>query len=278
MVVGAGYSGHALASRLRAEGFDVIASGRVDDPPLGKIALDLDGPLAPLAGDISHVAYLVPPASGAPEPRLSRLLQALPGNVSRIVLASTSGVYGDCQGRVISESEPVKPGSERAQRRVVQEKTLQDWCESRKIPAAILRIAGIYGPGRLPTERIAAAEPIIDRRDAYPGNRIHRDDLVESLYQALFQPAAAGIYNVADGEHASGSEFYRLVAEAAGLPMPPEIRRSEALESFSAQRLSFLSESRRLDNRRLREELGVRLKYARLAEGISASLTESTQE
>ncbi|MEM1263086.1 MAG: NAD-dependent epimerase/dehydratase family protein [Pseudomonadota bacterium] len=273
LIVGAGYTGNRLTERLRNAARAVLTVSR--SPREGSDhyvwQADSEAPLALPTGPL-RVVYLVPPAAGRPEPRLARLLAALNKPPERVVLASTSGVYGDCGGALIDESQPPQPGSERARRRVEQEQTLATWATQAGVRALILRIAGIYGPGRLPLERIAAGEPVIARTEAYPGNRIHVDDLVTVLIAAIDHPTASGVFNVADGQPISGTVYYRRVAQLAGVEPPKEISRAEAKRTFSAQRYSFLAESRRLDVSRLHDQLGVTLRYADLDAGIRAAL------
>ncbi|MEL7536777.1 MAG: NAD-dependent epimerase/dehydratase family protein [Pseudomonadota bacterium] len=273
IVAGAGYSGDRLAAALRTQGCRVMTLSRQPRQDTDHVPWNPDdGAALALPTARYRIAYLVPPAPGDPEPRLAAFLAALPEAPERIVLASTSGVYGDCNGELVAESRPVNPSSKRAEQRVVQERTLSGWAAERGSKALILRIAGIYGPGRLPIERLARGETVIRREEAHPGNRIHVDDLVATLLAALGHPTATGVFNVADGNDASGTEFYGRVAALAGLPAPQEISRAEAQATFTAQRYSFLADSRRLDVSRLRDVLGVRLKYTSLDEGIRASL------
>ena len=273
IVAGAGYSGSRLAARLRASGRRVITLTRrpLDDP--GHIVWDADAGESPaLPAEACQLVFLIPPAAGEPEPRLAALLRSLPTAPDRVVLTSTSGVYGDCGGALVTETRPVAPATERARRRVAQEQTLADWGQSHHVRTVILRVAGIYGPGRLPTARLDAAEPVIAAGEAFPGNRIHVDDLVAAMLAALTHPAADGVYNVADGNHASGTEFYRRVAALTGRPAPREVSRADARASFTPQRYSFLAESRRLSVQRLTDDLGVQLMYTSLDDGIRASL------
>ncbi len=272
LIAGAGYSGSALLRALRDQGINAIGGSR--NPPTGPqhLALDLDGAIDPLPASIRSIVFLVPPASGQPEPRLQRLLNKLSSPPERIVLASTSGVYGDCNGELVDENRATAPLTERATRRVEQENTLLDYCRTKSVRAVILRIAGIYGPGRLPVAALERKDPVIRISEANPGNRIHRDDLVEALRLALVSEQAEGIYNVADGNFVSGTDYYQRVANALGLELPPEISREQARKQFSKMRYSFLRESRRLDTKRLRKHLGLQLRYANLDEGIAASI------
>ncbi len=268
LIAGAGYSGRPLADALKSNGHTVTALARSGHPNVQIYDLDSPNPAVALPA-VERVVFLAPPAEGDPEPRLCRLLDALPEPPERLVLASTSGVYGDCEGRLIDESEPVKPTSDRARRRVIQERTALHANVGRRI---VLRISGIYGPGRLPLERLAAGDQVIHENEAHPGNRIHVDDLVRVLLAATEHPDADGIYNVADGNFISGTGFYQRVATLAGLPQPQQISRAEAQQTFSPMRYSFLSDARKLDTRRLTDELGVELAYRDLDAGIQASL------
>lgn len=288
LIVGAGYTGRRVARRLAEEGAAVHcltgsagSAAALSAAGITATAVDLDETdvLPVLPGGPLRVLYLVPPAEGEggrdDDPRLRRFLSALPRQPERFVLASTSGVYGDCGGELVDEARPPAPTTERARRRVAAETTLRRWADGQGASWVILRIAGIYGPGRLPLEAIGSGQPVIREEDASPGNRIHVDDLARVCIAALYPAAPGGIYNVADGSGESSGAFFRRVAEAAGLPAPPEVSREEAQRQMSPMRYSFLAESRRLDTRRLREVLGVELAYDDPAAGIRASLKES---
>ena len=140
----------------------------------------------------------------------------------------------------------------------------------------ILRVPGIYGPGRLGIDRIQAALPVLEEKDANPGNRIHVYDLATCCIAGLSPDVPDGIYNVGDGDHRSGSWFTNEVARQSGLPPPPTISFEEAQKTFSPMRLSFLRESRIVDTTRMREVLGVTPRYADAADGIAASLVEES--
>lgn len=282
LVVGAGYTGSRVARRLLAAGEPVLcltgtsaSADRLAARSLPAAAVDLDAgePLPGIAQGPFRVLYLVPPGGGDDDdPRLGRLLDLLPGRPERFVLASTSGVYGDCGGEAVSEGRPPAPTTDRARRRVAQESTLRRRAEEDGTDWVILRIAGIYGPGRLPLDAIRSGTPVIRESEAGPGNRVHVDDLVDVCLAALDPQRPGGIYNVADGCPMSSGEFFRRVAAAAGLPEPPAVSREEARRLMSPMRYSFLAESRRLDTRQLSDRLGVHLAYADPDAGIRASL------
>lgn len=280
-IVGCGYVGVRLAERWRALGrsirgstsrahrlTEIAAAGALGVP------LDLDSPLPPIDCTEELVYYLVPPApQGARDARLARFLEHLTGPAARIVYMSTTGVYGDRDGALVNEDTPPAPVSDRAIRRLAAEAALRAWSEARRISWCILRVPGIYGPGRLPLERLRRGEPAIAPEEAPPGSRIHVEDLVTACVAAGTSGRAhARIYNVTDGSEDSLTAYLQRVARIGRLPPPPLIGREEARARLSASSWSFFAESRRVDNRRLREELGVALAYQDLDEGIRASL------
>jgi nucleoside-diphosphate-sugar epimerase len=285
-IVGCGYTGLRLARRwldsgarvrgyaTRPESLRQIAAAGVD-----ALALDLDQAvaderLADIVRDDDLVFYCAPPApTGQTDTRLTRLLEGIVTRPRRFVYLSTTGVYGDHQGGHVDEDTPPTPRTARAARRLAAETDLRTWAQARQLSWCILRVAGIYGPGRLPLTRLASREPAIDPREAMPTNRIHVDDLVgAALAAGVAESADRRIFNVTDGSDESSTAFLQRVARMARLPEPPLISRREAEQTFSASTWSFLGESRRVDNRRLREELGLRLAYADLDAGILASL------
>jgi nucleoside-diphosphate-sugar epimerase len=198
----------------------------------------------------------------------------LPHAPARLVYLSTTGIYGNRNGERVNETSEPHPESARAERRLAAERILAEWCIGRHTTALVLRVPGIYGPGRLGTDSIRASMPVLEEKDANPGNRIHVDDLATCCIAALSPDVRDGVYNVGDGDHRSGTWFTNEVARQAGLPPPPTISLAEARKTFSPMRLSFLRESRIVDTTKMREVLGVIPKYADAADGIAASLAE----
>lgn len=274
VIVGTGYSGRRLLERC-VSGQCIGLSRRpatIGTTVVTALDLDLDKPVAPDLPRNYSLLYTVPPHGDNEDVRLARLLAMLDPLPQRIVLVSTTGVYGDQGGAVVDESFATRPGSQRSQMRVIAEQQLIHWAEDRGVSWVILRVPGIYGPGRLGLDRLSAAEPSIREKDAYPGNRIHVDDLV-SCYLAALDPARpGGIYNVGDGDHRSSTWFAAETARQAGLPEPPQITRQEAKQRFSPMRYSFVSESRRIATQRMRTELGITPRFADPVAGIAASL------
>jgi nucleoside-diphosphate-sugar epimerase len=198
----------------------------------------------------------------------------LQGVPRRLVYLSTTGVYGDCGGEWVDESRPVAPKVPRARRRWHAEQTLRSWSDASGCELIVLRVAGFYGPGRLPLERLKQHLPLVREEEAPFTNRIHVDDLATACLRAARLPMQSGIFNVSDGCHWSRTEFFARVAREAGLPVPPRLAAAEVKARLSELAWSFIAESRRIDNRRMRERLGVRLRYPDPADGIAASLAE----
>ena len=273
LIVGSGYTGQRVLDALP----EAIAVGR-RNPPAGRrqyLQRNLDdGHLerVNVAGQYS-LLYTVPPSTEhLSDKRLLNLLNSLSAPPQRIVYLSTSGVYGDRDGAITDEQVLPAPSTDRASRRWEAEKILLRYSANTDGSSVILRVPGIYGPGRLGLDRIASATPVIRDEDAKPGNRIHVDDLVRCCIAALQPQAISGVLNVGDGDHRSATWFSACVARHSGQLAPPQISREEAERTFRPRRLSFLKEARRLDTTRMRESLGVEPVYGDPEEGIKASL------
>jgi hypothetical protein len=228
---------------------------------------------ARLAG--ASIAYLAPPPdSGTSDPRLSRFLAGLgelrPG---AFVYISTTGVYGDAGGGDVSEQTPPAPRTDRAKRRLDAENRVREWCSQGHVRWVLLRVPGIYGPGRLQLERLRRGDPVVRVAEAGPGNRIHVDDLVAACGAALDRDVT-GVFNVGDGDHASGTECLLTLARLTGLPAPPQIGLFEARTRLSPGMLSFLEESRRVDTQAMRTTLGVVPRHSTHESGLRAALAE----
>jgi nucleoside-diphosphate-sugar epimerase len=218
------------------------------------------------------VLYLAPPpGEGETDPLIRRFLNAIPMGAppEKLVLLSTTAVYGDCQGEWITEEHPVNPQTARGRRRLDAEQAAREWSEKTGVPVVILRVGGIYGPGRLPIARIEQGLPILKETESPFTNRIHQDDLAQICVAAAERGVAGEVYNVSDGQPSTMSRYFKDIAQAHGLPMPPEVSLDEAEKVMSAGMLSYLKESRRMDNRKLVEELGVVLGYPDLGAGLA---------
>jgi nucleoside-diphosphate-sugar epimerase len=289
LIVGCGYVGRRLAHRLQSD-YRVNATTRSAERAvelkrdgIHATVLDLDrlhisSPL-PERLDQAAIVYLAPPpASGESDLRLDRFFQIATVPPQAFVYISTTGVYGDTKGQLVDESTPVRPATDRARRRVSAEEMVRVWCTERHVRRIVLRVPGIYGPGRLPLERLRNAEPTLRDEDAGVTNRIHVDDLVAACIAAIKNREARGVYNVTDGTAHTSTQFLDRVAALAQLPPAPRVSMDEAQLTFSPERLSFLNESRRISNERMLINLGVRLRYPQMDEGIRQALEEERQQ
>jgi nucleoside-diphosphate-sugar epimerase len=269
LIVGYGDIAHRTAALL-PEAVEVRTVSRSH-------GIDLDRPetLAGLEGWADAVLHCAPPPnSGTSDPRTAALLARLEaGGIlpSRLVYISTSGVYGDCGGALVDESRPVNPQTPRAVRRVEAERQVLAWGERHDSAVVVLRAPGIYAADRLPVARLKQGTPVlVDEEDVYT-NHIHADDLASIALAALDPAAPAGVYNASDDTQMKMGEYFDLVAERLGLAKPPRVSPREAGQAIPAAMLSFMGESRRLVNDRMKARLGVRLAYPTVREGVPAA-------
>ena len=249
------------------------------DAGIVPLAGDLDRPetLGRLAGLADAVLHLAPPAaSGGTDLRTARLIQALARSprLARLVYASTSGVYGDCGGARVDETRRLSPTTDRARRRADAEARLRRYGRSAGVAVTLLRIPGIYAldrPGGDPRERLRRGTPVLAAADDVHTNHIHADDLERACVAALQRGLPQRAVNVSDDSDLKMGEYFDLAADLHGLPRPPRLARAEAAAALSPLQMSFLGESRRLVNRRLKEELGVVLRHETVMKGLRAS-------
>ncbi len=241
---------------LRAAGAVPLVGNLDDVASLGR--------LAALADAVLHLAP--PPRDGDDDPRTQRLLQALSrsSRVRSLVYASTSGVYGDAAGDRFDETRAVRPQTDRARRRVDAEARVRHHGRAMGVRVSILRVPGIYAfdrDGGDPRERVRSGVPVLVAEDDVYTNHVHADDLARVCVAALQRGAPQRVYHASDDSEMLMGEYFDGVADAFALPRPPRVTRAEAAMRLSPLQMSFLAESRRLDNRRLRSELRVRLRY-----------------
>lgn len=241
---------------------------------------DLDHPdsLRRLAGLATRVAHLAPPRAEGDaqwwrDARTVALMQTLRRRraPSSLVYASTTGVYGDCGGQRVAETRMPRPNTPRAQRRLNAENAVRHFGRSAAARASIVRIPGIYAPDReggTPRERLLKGTPVLLAGDDVYSNHIHADDLARALSAALWRGRPQRIYNASDDSELKMGDYFDLAADLYGLPRPPRIPRSTARDELPLVLLSFMSESRLLDNARLKRELRLVLKYPTVASGL----------
>jgi nucleoside-diphosphate-sugar epimerase len=237
---------------------------------------DLDEPatLSRLAGLADAVLHLAPPpASGPIDPRTRRLVAALARSprLRRLVYGSTSGVYGDRGGARTDETAPLRPATARAQRRVDAENRLRHFGRAHGVTVTLLRIPGIYALDRAggdPRERVLRGTPVLAGADDVHTSHIHADDLARACVAALHRGRPQRAVNVADDTDLRMGDYFDLVADRFGLARPPRLARADAAALLSPLQMSFLGESRRLVNRRMKRELGVVLRHPTVADGL----------
>ena len=253
----------AAAPALRAQGITPLA-GDLDDA----------ASLRRLAGIATHVIHLAPPpGEGEGDARTQALLRALARRSvpAALVYGSTSGVYGDCGGAWVDETRAVRPRTARARRRVAAEGRVRAFGRTAGVRASILRIPGIYAPDRpggTPRDRLLRGTPVLAPEDDVFTNHIHADDLARACVLALWRGRPQRVVHVNDDSQLKMGDYFDLAADLYGLPRPSRIGRDAARAQLPATLLSFMGESRRMDNRRLKRELRLRLRHATPATGL----------
>jgi nucleoside-diphosphate-sugar epimerase len=269
LVVGCGDVGMRLLPLARAR-FRVFAvtsqpARHAELRAAGAVPLtaDLDRPatLARLARLADFVVHLAPPPTQGALDRRTRNLVAILPDTAKLVYVSTTGVYGDCGGALFDETRPPRPANPRALRRADAERVLRRWARKSGGRLAILRVPGIYAHDRLPLERLRKGTPALAAEDDVYTNHIHADDLARLIMLALFRAAPSRVYHAVDDSDLRMGEYFDAVADACGLSRPPRLPRAQLQQAVSPVMLSFMSESRRLRNDRIKRELGMRLRY-----------------
>ncbi|QYF94164.1 SDR family oxidoreductase [Massilia sp. PAMC28688] len=236
------------------------------------ILADLDRPatLKRLAGLAHHVVHLAPPQSEGVRDQRTRNLCAILPEGARMVYVSTTGVYGDCGGALIDETRPVAPRNARAMRRVDAEQVLRKWARASGARLAILRVPGIYARDRLPLRRLQQGTPALLAQEDVFTNHIHADDLARIVVQALFKGRPGRVYHAVDDTQMKMADYFDAVADAFGMARPPRVAREQLVLQVSPMLLSFMSESRRMRNARIKRELGVRLRHPDVCTSLTA--------
>ena len=261
-------SSPARCTLLRERGA-VPIQGNLDEPhTLGR--------LGGLADAVLHLAP--PPGQGTTDPRSRALLAALArgGRVLRLVYASTSGVYGDCGGQLFDETRAVNPATDRARRRVDAEAQMRWFGRRTGAVVSILRIPGIYAtdrPGGHPRERLLRGTPVLLDADDVHTNHIHADDLARACVAALLRGAPQRVYHASDDTDLKMGDYFDLAAKVCGIAPPLRISRAQAAATLGAMQMSFMSESRRLKNQRLKTELRLPLRYPTVVQGLAEPST-----
>ena len=250
--------------RLEAAGFTTVVS-----------ALDDVAVLPPLNVTDCLLFYLVPPPGGGITDSRARNFVAQISHTekpAKIVYMSATSVYGGAGGDVVTEESPTVPDSAMGKRRLDAEAAFREYGAARNVPVVILRVSGIYGPGRLPLMQISQGQPLLNEDESGPSNRIHADDLAAVSIAAAEKGADGEIFNISDGHPSSMTSYFNACADALGLPRQPLVTMDEARQVMSPLMFSYVSQSRVVDNRRMLDRLNVKLRYETLLQGLAASL------
>jgi nucleoside-diphosphate-sugar epimerase len=287
VIVGCGDIGARVAKLAAAHNINVTALSRgnkitlgADIPGVVFKQCDLDNPDTLSGMNLSGAAVLYsanPPGGGIVDTRVRNFLTALePGSApAKIIYISTTSVYGDCGDETVTEEKAIKPANHTAKRRCDAERRFSKWGSEHGVPVVILRITGIYGPGRIPMQRILAREPLLNDHEAGYSNRIHADDLAAVCMAALEKGTDGDIFNVCDGEVSKLTDYFNAITDLLKLPRLPQVSRDEAYTVMSPLMFSYMTESRKISNKKMLEKLGIKLKYANMLEGLKATIAES---
>lgn len=276
-IAGCGHIGKLLAQQLLKKNISVTSYVSSDtslaeckNKNISCEKIDLDKPLKNIDLTAQHLIYLAPPPpTSKTDTRITNFLRAIEQQPpKKFVLISTTGVYGDCKGAWIDETAPLNPSTDRAFRRADAERQVQQFCQRLGMPLVILRVPGIYGPGKIPLARIKSGQAIVNKQDSPFTNRIHSDDLVTICEKALLDSSITGIYNATDGHPGTMYDYFVGIASVMNLPAPPAISLAEAQQQLSAGMLSYMAESRRIDNKKLLKDFALVLHYPYLHEGL----------
>ena len=289
LLAGCGYVGSHLAQSEIQAGSQVLALVKSAESAEGlrnqniqARAINLDDAVnlpVSLSEGIDLLYYFIAPQpSGKEDLRSRNFIKLCKGrSIRQVVLISTTGVYGDCQGQWIDESRFLAPKVDRAWRRVSAEHQWRDFADSSDTVLTVLRVAGIYGPGKLPLARLKRQEPVLARKESPWSNRIYSKDLVR-ICQAAGNKAYNGVINVADDEPGTMTDYFFRIADSFGLTRPQEISLSQAKAQMSEGMWSYLRESRRINNARLKKVLDINLQYPALDQGLADILQASRAE
>jgi nucleoside-diphosphate-sugar epimerase len=218
--------------------------------------------------------FAPPPGGGTADTRARHFCSAISGSAppASIIYISATSVYSEQGGGTVTESSPTVPQSAMGRRRLDAESAFREYGAETGVPIIILRVSGIYGPGRLPLMQISHGQPLLREEESGPSNRIHADDLARICCAAAEKGADGDIFNISDGHPSSMTAYFNACADALGYPRQPQVTMDEARLVMSPLMFSYVSESRVIDNSRMLEELGICLQYPTIAEGLAVSV------
>jgi nucleoside-diphosphate-sugar epimerase len=283
-IAGCGYIGERIARSYQESGAEVICmvrspehGSRLESAGFTTVvsALDDVAALPPLDITGRILFYLVPPPGGGIADSRARNFIAHISQTekpAKIVYMSSTSVYGGAGGEVVTEESPTVPDSAMGKRRLDAEAAFREYGAARGVPVLILRVSGIYGPGRLPLMQISQGQPLLNEVESGPSNRIHADDLAAVSIAAAENGGSGDIFNISDGQPSSMTSYFNACADALGLSRQPQVTMDEARRAMSPLMFSYVSESRIVDSHRMLNRLNFKLRYATLSEGLAASL------
>ena len=287
LIIGCGDIGRRVARLALAENTAVSgvvrsteSAAELEKQGIRPIVASLDDPatLKELPTRGATLFYLAPPpGGGTTDPRARNFCDAIPPGEEprKVIYMSTSGVYGDSGGELVTEETPPNPQTTRGKRRLDAENVFREWGAAHGVAVVILRVTGIYGPGRLPVSQLESGQPVLDERLAPLTNRIHAADLARVCLAAAARGEDGDVFNVSDGHPTTMTHYFNAVADLLGYPRPRQVSLEEARQVMSPLMLSYMSESRRLDNSRMLSKLGIELRYPDLEAGLRASMEDN---
>ena len=283
-IAGCGYIGRRIAQSYMESGVGVtcmvrsqeLASGLETDG-FNAIIFSLDDPEAIPTLSLSDTVlfYLVPPPGGGITDSRARNFIAHISETekpTKIVYMSATSVYKSVSGDIVTEESSTSPDSAMGKRRLDAEAAFLEYGAAQNVPIIILRVSGIYGPGRLPLMQISQRQPLLNENESGPSNRIHADDLAMVSIAAAKNAVGGDIFNISDGHPSSMTSYFNACADALGLPRQPQVTLGEARQVMSPLMLSYVSQTRVVDNRKMLERLKVKLRYETMTEGLAASV------
>lgn len=284
VIAGCGYIGRRVARIWKAAGAEVACLVRSTEH---QVALESEGfptrsssfddpediPVLDTAGCILYY-FAPPPGGGITDARARNFCAALSGSVppARVIYMSATSVYSETAGGTVTESSTTNPSSAMGKRRLDAEQAFREYGAAAGIPTIILRVSGIYGPGRLPLMQISQGQPLLREEESGPSNRIQADDLAHICCAAAEKGRDGDIFNVSDGRPSSMTTYFNACADALGFPRQPQVTMEEARQVMSPLMFSYVSEARVVDNSHMLERLGVSLLYPTIAEGLAVSV------
>lgn len=286
-IAGCGYVGKRVAKKYSEAGAEVICHVRLPEN-MEKLAnegftslffsLDDISSIPPLSLKGSTIFYLVPPPGGGIfDTRARNFIAALKDNdpPAKIIYMSATSVYSETSGATVTEASPVEPKSAMGKRRLDAEKAFKEYGALHNIPVIILRVTGIYGPGRLPIMQISSAQPVLNELESGMSNRIHIDDLVSICIAAAEKGESGDIFNISDGHPSSMTSYFNLCADHLAYPRQPQVSMEEAHQVMSPLMLSYMNESKIVDSTKIIEKLGIKLSYPDMSIGVPQACHES---